>query len=81
MASRRGRTSPQLSAFADHLGALGFDLTQIITSISPTAATTSVPPTRPRFGAGTAATPLDPALRPPATEDRRAGFGLARLQR
>lgn len=76
MASRCGRTSPRVIAgFADQLGALGYDLTQIITSTLPTAATTSVPPPRPRFGAGTAATPLDPALRPPATEDRRAGFG------
>lgn len=69
------RVRAQLPAFADQLGALGFDLVQII---GP-AARKPEPPTQaaPRhgFGAGPARVPLDPALRAPRQAAPPTGFG------
>ena len=60
---------------ADQLGALGFDLTQLL---GPTAQKAKPPPQRaPRhgFGAGPPRVPLDPALRAPQHAAPRRGFG------
>ncbi|MEZ5157498.1 MAG: helicase-related protein [Candidatus Nanopelagicales bacterium] len=69
------RVRAQLPAFADQLGALGFDLTQLL---GPTAQKAK-PPTQhaPRhgFGAGPPRVPLDPALRAPQHAAPRRGFG------
>lgn len=69
------RVRAQLPAFADQLGALGFDLTQLL---GPTAQKAKPPPQHaPRhgFGAGPPRVPLDPALRAPQHAAPRRGFG------
>lgn len=70
------RVRAQLPAFADQLGALGFDLTQLIGSTTRTGEPTTQAATRHGFGAGQPRVPLDPALRAPQHAATRTGFGV-----
>lgn len=70
------RVRAQLPAFADQLGALGFDLTQIAGPTARKTEPTTVAAPRHGFGAGPSRVPLDPALRTPQHAATRTGVGV-----
>ncbi|WP_132474229.1 hypothetical protein [Rhodococcus sp. SMB37] len=69
------RVRAQLPAFADQLGALGFDLTQIVGPGPRQAEPPTAAAPRHGFGTGPARVPLDPALRASQQAATQTGFG------